>query len=154
MDVSALLEAESILTDMRASGKKAVLQKLCERAAHDTGIEARRIFDAVIEREKLGSTGVGGGVAIPHARLEGLDRVRGWFARLEKPIDFEAVDDAPVDMVFLLLAPDAANADHLKALARVSRFFRRESQRQRIRAAENAAAILSLFAGNEDRDAA
>lgn len=154
MDVSALLEPESILPDMRASGKKAALQKLCERAAHDTGIEARRIFDAVIEREKLGSTGVGGGVAIPHARLEGLDRVRGWFARLEEPVDFEAVDDAPVDMVFLLLAPDAANADHLKALARVSRFFRRESQRQRIRDAETAAAILSLFAGNEDRDAA
>ncbi|MEO1137475.1 MAG: PTS sugar transporter subunit IIA, partial [Pseudomonadota bacterium] len=138
----------------RASGKKAVIQRLCEAAAHDLDCDAAEIFDAVMERERLGSTGVGGGVAIPHARIDGLDRPRGWFARLDSPVDYDAIDDAPVDLVFLLLAPEAANAEHLKTLARISRFFRREDRRQRIRETESPAAIHALFAAAEKRDAA
>jgi len=154
MDLSDLLDVDAIEPALRASGKKQALQRLCDRAAADAGIDARAIFDAVMEREKLGSTGVGGGVAIPHARLEGLEGARGWFARLETPIDYDAVDDEPVDLVFLLLAPEAANAEHLKALARISRFFRREAQRKRLREAESAAAIHALFSDSENRNAA
>jgi len=154
MDLSDLLNVEAIIPAMRVTGKKAALQKLCERAAVDTGLDARAIFDAVMEREKLGSTGVGYGVAIPHARLEGLDKVSGWFARLDNAVDYDAVDDEPVDMMFLLLAPDAANAEHLKALARVSRFFRRENQRNRLREADSAAAMYALLTESKDRNAA
>lgn len=154
MTLSDILTVEAIIPGLRASGKKLALQKICELAAKDIGLNARDIFEAVMEREKLGSTGVGGGVAIPHARLPGLKSVRGWFARLDTPIEFESVDDEKVDLIFLLLAPEQAGADHLKALARVSRLFRREDVRRRLRETHSAAAAYALLADDPDSAAA
>ena len=154
MTLSDILTVEAIIPGLRAGGKKLALQKICELAAKDTGLNARDVFEAVMEREKLGSTGVGGGVAIPHARLAGLKSVRGWFARLETPIEFESVDDEKVDLIFLLLAPEQAGADHLKALARVSRLFRREDVRRRLRETHSAAAVYALLADDPDSAAA
>ncbi len=154
MTLSDILTADAVIPDLRAPGKKLALQKICERAAKDAGLDAHDLFEAVLERERLGSTGVGGGVAIPHARVAGLNGVRGWFARLETPIEYESIDDEPVDLMFLLLAPEEAGAEHLKALARVSRLFRREDVRQRLRETHSGSAAYALLAEDPDRDAA
>ena len=123
-------------------------------AADLTGLNARDIFDAVLQRERLGSTGVGQGVAIPHARLAGVKEVVGVFARLRTPVDFESIDGRPADLIFMLIAPDDAGAEHLKALARVSRLLRREDVRQRLRAAPDADAVHAVLAGEPASDAA
>lgn len=154
MTLADILTVDDVVPGLKATGKKMALQKLCEQAAKETGLNARKVFDAVMERERLGSTGVGAGVAIPHARMEGLTQVKGWFARLDTPIEFDAIDDEPVDLIFLLLAPEQAGADHLKALARVSRLFRREDIRRRLRETHSAAAAYALLADDTDRDAA
>jgi PTS system nitrogen regulatory IIA component len=117
-------------------------------------MSAKTIASAVNEREKLGSTGFGGGAAIPHGRIEGLTAVFGMFARLETPIDFQAVDGIPVDLVFLLLSPPDAGADHLKALASVSRAFRDRQILAKLRGARSKDALFALLAGVETRDAA
>ena len=109
---------------MKANSKKQLLQLLAEKAAGITGLPEREIFDTILQRERLGSTGVGNGIAIPHGKLAGVKRITGVFARLETPVDFEALDDQPVDLVFLLLAPEGAGADHLKALSRIARVLR------------------------------
>ena len=124
MEIADLLSADSVLPKLRVSGKKQALQELAKRAAALTQLPERQIFDVILERERLGTTGIGSGVAVPHAKLPRLDRLVGGFARLAAPIDFDAVDDQPVDLVFLLLAPETAGADHLRALARVSRLLR------------------------------
>src|SRR5262245_26828976 len=123
-DLSDLVTQTGVVADLKAQSKKQLLQELSARASKITGIAERTIFETLLERERLGTTGVGHGIAIPHGKLPGLTSIVGLFARLDGKIDFDAIDDQPVDLVFLLLAPEGAGADHLKALARVSRFLR------------------------------
>ena len=136
---------DAVLASVKASGKKALLAELAARAASMLKLDERRLFDRLLERERLGSTGIGGGIAIPHGRLAGLDKPRGLFARLGHPIDFDAIDERPVDLVFLLVAPEGAGADHLKALARVSRLLRDRSLVEKLRATEKADALYALL---------
>ncbi len=154
MTLDDILAENGVVAGLKATSKKHLFHELSRLASDASGIPARTIFEAVLERERLGSTGVGGGVAIPHARLVGLPKITGIFVRLESSIDFEALDDQPVDLVFMLLAPDDAGADHLKALARVSRVLRRPELRERIRAAPNAEAIRVLMVETQRTDAA
>ena len=127
------------------ANKKQVLQELAKRAATVTGLKDRFIFDALLQRERLGTTGVGHGIAIPHGKLEGIDKLFGLFARLEKPVDFDAIDEQPVDLLFLLLAPEIAGADHLKALARVSRLLRNRTICDKIRGSNDGDALYALI---------
>jgi nitrogen PTS system EIIA component len=125
-----------------------VLQELSVQAAKLTGLDERTVFEALLQRERLGSTGIGEGLAIPHGKLPNLDRLFGLVARLDKPIDFEALDGQPVDVLFLLLAPEGAGADHLKALARVARVLREPGILERIRATRDAAALYAVMTGS------
>jgi nitrogen PTS system EIIA component len=143
---AAMLSPRSVVANLKATSKKQALQELARHAAKLTGLDERRIFDVLLERERLGSTGLGNGIAIPHARMREIDSLFGLFARLEQPVDFEAVDDAPVDLVFLLLAPESAGADHLKALARVSRLLRNKASCAKLRGADNADALYAVLA--------
>ncbi len=145
MDVCDLLPQEGVLANLKASSKKQALQELSSRAANITGLHERQIFDVLLERERLGTTGVGQGIAIPHGKLSDLGRLYGIFARLESPIDFDAIDDEPVDLIFLLLAPESAGADHLKALARVSRLLRNQEFCGKLRGSAEADAIYALL---------
>jgi PTS system nitrogen regulatory IIA component len=146
MDLSDLIEVKAIMPALKANSKKQLLQLLAERAASVTGIPEREIFDIILQRERLGSTGVGNGIAIPHGKLSGIKRITGVFARLEVPVEFEALDDQPVDLVFLLLAPEGAGADHLKALSRIARVLRDGDTVTKIRGTRDAAAIHALLA--------
>lgn len=150
MQFSEFLLKDTVRIDVHASSKKALLQELSRLVAGPLGLEPREIFEAIIEREKLGPTGVGGGVAIPHARLAGLDRLAGTFVRLAQPIDFEAADGQDADLIFLLLTPDASGVDHLKALARVARELRQESTRARLRSANSAEAMVAVLEGHQE----
>ncbi len=123
MPLTDLVAPNAILPALKINNKKQVLQELAARAAVLTGQNERAIFEILMQREKLGSTAVGNGIAIPHGKMPNLTRLFGLFARLDRPIDFEARDGQPVDLVFLLLAPEGAGADHLKALARVARLI-------------------------------
>ncbi|WP_291845282.1 PTS IIA-like nitrogen regulatory protein PtsN [Maricaulis sp.] len=154
MALADLIPNAGVSIDLGASSRKQALQAMSELAAGLTGQAARTIFDAVLQRERLGSTGVGQGVAIPHARLSGVDEVVGVFARLRTPVDFESIDGRPADLIFMLLAPENAGAEHLKALARVSRLLRREDVRQRLRAAPNSDAVHAVLSGEPASDAA
>lgn len=145
MDITDLVSSDAIIPTLRASSKKQALQELARKAGELTGIEAREIFDVLLERERLGTTGVGHGIAIPHGKLAKLDRLYGVFARMEQPIDFDSIDDEPVDLLFLLLAPESAGADHLKALARVSRLLRDRTVCNKLRGCESRDAIYALF---------
>ena len=136
---------EAVLASVKASGKKALLADLAAKAAQLYKLDERRLFDRLLERERLGSTGIGGGIAIPHGRMPGLAKPVGLFARLGHPVDFDSIDERPVDSVFLLLAPEGAGADHLKALARVSRLLRDRSLVDKLRATENADALYALL---------
>ncbi|MEQ9814355.1 MAG: PTS IIA-like nitrogen regulatory protein PtsN [Azospirillaceae bacterium] len=149
-----LLSPKSVIPRLRATSKKQALQELSQKAAEITGLDERAIFDTLLERERLGTTGVGRGIAIPHGKLARLDKVHGVFARLDKPIDFDAIDDRPVDLIFLLLAPEGAGADHLKALARVSRMLRDETLCDRLRGCGDAEGIITLLSDEEAADAA
>ncbi len=140
-----LITPASILANLRASNKKQALQELARKAAELTGQHERMIFDVLLERERLGTTGVGQGIAIPHGKLSNLGRVYGIFARLERAIDFDAIDEQPVDLMFLLLAPEQAGADHLKALARVSRLLRDHSVCEKLRGSTSSDAIYALL---------
>jgi PTS system nitrogen regulatory IIA component len=146
MDLSDLIEPAAVLPALKANSKKQLLQLLAEKASALTGIPEREIFDTVLQRERLGSTGVGNGIAIPHGKLPGAARITGVFARLESPLDFEALDDEPVDLVFLLLAPEGAGADHLKALSRIARVLRDSETVAKIRGTRDADAIHTLLA--------
>ena len=145
IDLTALLQNGVIVPELSANSRKQVFHNLCSELAVVTGIDERRIFDAVMERERLGSTGVGEGVAIPHARLDGLTAPLGAFARLTEPVDFEALDNRPCDLVFMLLAPMAAGADHLRALAAVSRAFREASIRAALRRAQTREDVCAIL---------
>ncbi|MFY9693585.1 MAG: PTS sugar transporter subunit IIA, partial [Xanthobacteraceae bacterium] len=124
MPLIDLVAPNAILPALKVNSKKQALHELAARAALLSGQNERAIFDILMQREKLGSTAVGNGIAIPHGKMPGLTRLFGLFARLDRPVDFEALDNQPVDLVFLLLAPEGAGADHLKALARIARLLR------------------------------
>jgi PTS system nitrogen regulatory IIA component len=143
MEIVDLITPRGVVPQLRVTNKKQALQELAKRAAALTGIQERAIYDVLIERERLGSTGIGMGIGIPHGKLSGLDTVCGIFARLERPIPFEAIDDQPVELIFLLLAPEGAGADHLKALARVSRLLRDRAVCEKLRGTENTDALYA-----------
>jgi PTS system nitrogen regulatory IIA component len=149
MHLSDFISPESVLPSLRVKTKKQLLQELASRAARRTGLPERVIFDVLLQRERLGSTGLGQGIAIPHGKIPGLKGIVGIFARLAEPIDFEAVDGEPVDIVFLLLAPEGAGADHLKALARISRLLREGSAVEKLRGSRDAAALYAVLTEGE-----
>ncbi len=154
MTLIDLIPQGGIVADMNATSRKQALHGLAELAQRTLNTPCRPVLDAVVERERLGSTGVGDGVAIPHACTDLVDRVCGVFARLKQGVDFDAVDGQPADLVFLLLAPEDAGAEHLKALAQISRLFRREDVRRAVRAAPDADAISAIIAGSVRSNAA
>lgn len=145
MDISELITTDGVIARLSASSKKQALQELAKRAASLTGLPDRAIFDILLERERLGTTGVGNGIAIPHGKLPGLDRLYGVFARLATPIQFEAIDEQPVDLIFVLLAPQCAGADHLKALARISRLLRDRRVCEKLRGSSDSEALFALL---------
>jgi len=146
LEIADLLAGpDAVVACVKASGKKALLAELAGRAAALYKLDERRLFDRLLERERLGSTGIGGGIAIPHGRMAGLEKPVGLFARLGHPVDFDSIDERPVDIVFLLVAPEGAGADHLKALARVSRLLRDRSLVEKLRATESADALYALL---------
>src|SRR3954452_16392 len=146
MPLSDLVAPNAILPALRVNGKKQTLQEMAARAAELTGHNERTIFEILVQREKLGSTGVGNGIAIPHGKLAKLNKLFGLFARLERSVDFEALDGQPVDLVFLLLAPEGAGADHLKALARVARMLRDPDVARKLRDSRDAEALYAVLA--------
>lgn len=145
MDLSDLISPEAMIASLKAKNNKQLLQALSAHAARLTGLKERDIYDTLLQRERLGSTGLGQGIAIPHGKFAGLTRIVGVFAKLAEPVDFDAVDGAPVDIVFLLLAPEGAGADHLKALARISRLLRDNSAVEKLRASKDAAALYAVL---------
>lgn len=146
MEIEDLLSNPAhVLARLKAGSKKQALQEMARRAAELSGLHERAIFDVLLERERLGTTGVGNGIAIPHGKLAEATRMIGLFARLDAPIDFDAIDEQPVDLVFLLLAPEGAGADHLKALARVSRLLRDRAICEKLRGTDHADAIYALL---------
>ena len=153
-DLTDLLAPDAVLANLVAPNKKALFQQLGAAAERITGVDARQIVERLVERERLGSTGFGGGVAIPHGKLDGLPHVFGLFGRLGQPIDFQAIDGMPVDLVFLLLSPPDAGVEHLKALARVSRRLRDRAFVAKLRGAASADSLYALFVHADARDAA
>ena len=146
MNISDLLAPEAVLASLKAQNKKQLLQELAARAHARTGLPEKQIFETLIERERLGTTGVGSGIAIPHGRMAGATAITGVFAKLESPIAYDAVDGQPVDLIFMLLAPENAGADHLKALARIARLLRDQDVAKKLRASRDAQAIYSVLA--------
>jgi PTS system nitrogen regulatory IIA component len=153
-DFTDLLRPETVLANVPVSSKKAMFQLLAGAVANEHGIEPREVVERLAEREKLGSTGFGGGVAIPHGKIAGLDRILGAVVRLAQPLDFQAIDDLPVDLVFMLLSPPDAGAEHLKTLARVSRALRDTGFVAKLRGAGSSDALFALLTASEARDAA
>ena len=145
MDIDDLLVPEAVIARLKVGSKKQALQELAKKAASITGLPERAVFDVLLERERLGTTGVGNGIAIPHGKLPELSRIVGVFARLDRPIDFDAIDEHPVDLLFLLLAPESAGADHLKALARVSRLFRDRATCEKLRGTDKSDALYAIL---------
>ena len=145
MEISEILTHEGVISGLKVTSKKQALQVLSKRVANSFNLIEREVFQVLLEREKLGSTGVGNGIAIPHGKLKTLNRLSGLFARLERPIDFEAVDERPVDLIFLLLAPELAGADHLKALALVSRLMRDKVVCDKLRGSDSEEALYALL---------
>ena len=154
MEINDLLVPEGVVADLKATSKKQALQDLAKRAAEVSGLHERAIFDVLMERERLGTTGVGNGIAIPHGKLASLDRIHGLFARLEQPIDFHAIDERPVDLIFVLLAPENAGADHLKALARISRLLRNNGICDKLRGTDSAEALFAILTESQEDRAA
>ncbi len=154
MTLTDLVASSAIIPALKVNGKKQAIQELAARAAELTGQNERAIFEILLQREKLGSTAVGNGIAIPHGKLPKLGRLFGLFARLERPIDFEALDSQPVDLIFLLLAPEAAGADHLKALARVARLLRDPEVARKLRESRDQDAIYAVLANSPTSSAA
>lgn len=154
MDIVELLTPEGVVAGLKAGSKKQALQDLARQAAAVTGQPERAIFEVILERERLGTTGVGNGIAIPHGKLPGLDRLYGLFARLDEPIDFDAIDEQPVDLIFLLLAPEGAGADHLKALARISRLLRDRSTCEKLRGSDTSDALYAILTASRATHAA
>jgi PTS system nitrogen regulatory IIA component len=154
MPLTDIITQDAVIPALKASNKKQVIQELAAKAAALTGQNERAIAEILIQREKLGSTGVGNGIAIPHGKLPKLSTLFGLFARLERAVDFEALDGQPVDLVFLLLAPEAAGADHLKALARVARLLRDGDIAHKLRGSRDASALYAVLATPSSASAA
>lgn len=154
MEIADMLSPEGVIPALRVTSKKQALQELARRAAEVVGQPERAIFEVLVERERLGTTGVGNGIAIPHGKLADLDRLHALFARLETPVDFDAIDEQPVDLVCVLLAPEQAGADHLKALARVSRLLRDRSVCEKLRGSDSRDAIYALLTESANSRAA
>ena len=154
MEIEDILNQNCVATSLNATSKKQALHELARKAAEYTGIEERAIFDVLLERERLGTTGVGSGIAIPHGKLPNLEKLFGCFARLENPIEFDSVDNEPVDLIFLLLAPESAGADHLKALARISRILRNSVNCDKLRTAQTSDNIYTLLTDDPQSRAA
>ncbi len=153
-DFSDIVTMETVLAGLAVPNKKALFQQLAAVAARTSGLDPKLIVERLTERERLGSTGFGGGIAIPHGKIEGLTEVVGVFARLMTPIDYQAIDDMPVDLIFLLLSPPDAGVEHLKALSRVSRRLRDRAFLAKLRGAGSPDALYALFTANDARDAA
>ena len=153
MALADLLQQDAIIPALKVNSKKQLLQELAAKASRITGVPERDVFDVILQRERLGSTGVGHGIAIPHGKLTSITTITGVFARLDTPVDFEALDDQPVDLVFLLLAPEGAGADHLKALSRIARILRDPELVAKLRATESDTAIYT-FLNQEQANAA
>ena len=141
MALNDIVALNAVIPALKVNGKKQAIQEIAARAAELSGLSERTIFESLLQREKLGSTGIGHGIAIPHGKLPKLDRLFGLFARLERPIDFESLDGQPVDLIFLLLAPEGAGADHLKALSRIARALRDQDLVARLRSSDTVPAI-------------
>lgn len=154
MTLAELIAPNAVIAALKANSKKQALQLLAQKAAEVTGLKEGAILEGLLERERLGSTGVGNGIAIPHAKLTGIDRLYGIFARIEHPVDFDSIDDHPVDLICLLIAPEGAGADHLKALARVSRLLRDKGICEKLRGATEADALYALLLDSERSRAA
>ena len=154
MEVTDLLDPSGVIPNLRVTGKRQALQELARRAATLIGEDEHKIFESLREREQLGSTGIGNGTAVPHGRIPGFKRALTMFARLEKPIDFDAIDSQPVDLIFLLLTPADAGADHLKALARISRLLRNRAMCVKLRGTESTDAIYALLTDRASSHAA
>ena len=154
MEINDLISSDVVVANLKATSKKQVLQDLSRRASDSTGLHERAIFDVLMERERLGTTGVGNGIAIPHGKLPGLDRLHGYFARLEQPVDFQSIDERPVDLIFLLLAPESAGADHLKALAKISRVLRDGNICEKLRGTDTSDALYAILTGSIEHQAA
>jgi nitrogen PTS system EIIA component len=152
--ITSTLSDGAVLTGVNCSNKAAILEKLAARAAHSYGLDAAAVLEGLDERERLGPTGFGGGTAIPHCKLAGIDAPMGVFIRLDKPVDYDAIDEKPVDLVFGLISPANDGASHLRALAEVSRMFRDEKSCRQLRGAADASALYALLALSEERDAA
>jgi PTS system nitrogen regulatory IIA component len=145
MQLSDIIDMKAILPGLKVVNKRQLLQELAHQAAKRTKLDSRVIFETLLQRERLLSTGLGQGTAIPHGKFSGLDRVHGFFARLVTPIEFESVDEQPVDLVFLLLSPENSGGDHLTALARMSRVFRDPATAQKLRGTDDAAGIYAIL---------
>ena len=154
MHLSDFLDFDAIKTALPGGSKKALLQQLANLAGQRLGLDSAAILASLTEREQLGSTGFGQGVGIPHGKVEGLKRIYCLFARLAEPIDYKAIDGRPVDLVFLLLSPPEAGADHLKALAAISRATRHAATLEKMRGARSRDALAAVLMGADERDAA
>jgi PTS system nitrogen regulatory IIA component len=154
MDIGDWLDRDGIAYRASASNKRQALAIAADLAARSFGLDAEKVLEALLDREQGGSTGVGQGVAVPHARAPGLDQMRGVFVRLDAPIDFGAVDDQPVDLMFVLLAPEDAKAEHLQALAKISRALRKPELRSHLRAARTQDALHALLVQDAHSSAA
>jgi len=152
--MDALFEDATIVAGLEANSKRRALQALAEQVAEAHGLDPRVVMDHLLEREQLGATGVGGGVAMPHGRIKGLEKIAVGFARLAAPVEYESPDDAPVDLVLLLLAPEDAGAVCLKALSKASRILRAPAMRERLREAKDADAIRTLLTTSTEAVAA
>lgn len=154
MELADILTSGSVRTFPSVSSKKRLLQNISELAADINQLDQQRVFDSLQERELLGATGMGNGIAVPHARMADVSKVIGLFCRLEEPVDFDSVDQQPVDLVFTLLAPEDAGADHLKALARVSRTLRDETVCRKLRSTDDPTALFAILTENTTSQAA
>lgn len=147
MELEQILTKDGVVPYAKITSKRQLLQLAADKLAEKTGLDAHTVFETLVEREKCGSTGLGGGIAVPHGKLKGIDKVVGLFVRLDRAIDFDAVDEAPVDLVFVLLAPQGAGADHLKALSRIARTLREEGLVEQLRATREADKLYQLLVG-------
>ncbi len=154
MQLGDFLDFDAISTRLSGGNKKSLFQQVANLAGQRLDIAPAEILATVMEREHLGSTGFGQGVAIPHGKIEGLNRIYGMFARLSEPLDYKAIDGRPVDLVFLLLSPPDAGAEHLKALAAISRVTRNLQTLEKMRGARSRDALAAVLMGADERDAA
>ena len=154
MELTEILTPESVIPSLKAKSKKHALQEIAHHAAELIGISDRQILETLLKREELGSTGIGKGVGIPHGKLSDLDRLHALVARLDHPVDFDSADDMPVDVIIVLLAPEEASGDHLKALAKFSRLLRDPPTLEKLRAQTTADGIISVLTTERASNAA